>query len=545
MSIVATILSADTPIDSGYEVVSIDVRREVNRIPSATLVLLDGNAATGTFALSDEAYFEPGREVEIKVRYESQTKDATLFKGRVVRQAIEANPHASVLRVELRNAAVRLAQARKSRVFRKQTDADVIRTLVEEAGLTAGKIDSTEPKHPELVQYHCTDWDFILSRADTQGLLAVAGDAGVSARKVDVSGSATVAFEYGISEIYDVEFEADASHQYSTVKSRGWSIDQQEPVESSDAKAFAVAQGNLDGKALAEAVGFGAYALFHPVPVAREELQAWADARLQRSRLSMLRGRLATPGRSDVALLDLVSIDGIGDRFNGKALVTGVRDRVDPAGWRTDFQFGLSPRSFSSEDGIRDAPAAGLLPSVSGLHVGVVADFAEDPDKQLRVKVTLPGIESAPDAVWARLAAPDAGKDRGFFFRPETGDEVVIGFFNDDPRQPVILGSLYSSKNAPPDPFASLTKKNVSKGIVTSGGTKIAFTDDSKAAVLLETAGERRILLDDDGERIVIADRHGNTITLDKDGIAIASAKDLKLDAKGDVVITGSKVDVK
>jgi Rhs element Vgr protein len=545
MSIVTTILSGSAPIGSGYEVVSIDVRREVNRIPSATLVLLDGNAATGTFALSDEAYFEPGKEVEIKVRYESQTTDATLFKGIVVRQAVEANPRASVLRVELKHAAVRLAQARRSRVFRADTDADVIRTLVKEAGLTAGTIDPTEPAHPELVQYHCTDWDFILSRADTQGLLAVAGDAGVSARRADVSRPAAITFEYGISEIYDVEFEADAAHQYSTVKSRGWNIDRQEPVESSEAKAFDVAQGNLDGKALAEAVGFGAYALSHPVPVAREELQAWADARLQRSRLSMLRGRLAAPGRSDVALLDLVTIAGLGDRFNGKALVTGVRDRVDPAGWRTDLQFGLSPRSFSSEDGIRDAPAAGLLPAVSGLHIGIVADFAEDPDKQLRVKVTLPGIEAAPDAVWARLASPDAGKDRGFFFRPQAGDEVVVGFFNDDPRQPVILGSLYSSKNAPPEPFASLTSKNVSKGIITSGGTKIAFTDDSKAAVLLETADERRILLDDQDKRIVIADKHGNTITLDENGIALASAKDLKLDAKGDVVVTGTKVDVK
>jgi Rhs element Vgr protein len=545
MSIVTTILSEQKRIDSIYEVVSIDVRREVNRIPSATLVLLDGDAAKGTFALSNKAYFEPGKEVEIRVRYESQTKDATLFKGLVVRQAIEANPRASVLRVDLKNAAVKLAQARKSRVFRGQTDDAVIRTLIEDAELTAGTIDATQPTHAELVQYHCTDWDFILSRADNQGLLAVAGDADLSARKVDVSGPATRAFEYGISEVYDIEFEADAIHQYSTVKSSGWSIDQQARVESSDAKAFALAQGNLDGRTLAEAVGFGVYALSHPVPVAREELQAWADARLQRSRLSMLRGRLATPGRTDVKLLDLVTIAGIGDRFNGKALVTGVCDRVDPSGWRTDLQFGLSPRLFSSEEGIRDAPAAGLVPAVSGLHIGVVADFTDDPDNQLRVKVTLPGIESAPDAVWARLAVPDAGKDRGFFFRPENGDEVVVGFFNEDPRQPVILGSLYSSKNTPPGLFASLTDKNVNKGIVTKGGTKIAFTDDSKASVVFETAGESQILLDDDKKRIVIADKHGNTITLDKDGIAIASAKDLKLDAKGDVVITGTKVDVK
>jgi Rhs element Vgr protein len=545
MSIVTTILSEGAAIDSLYEVVSIDVRREVNRIPSATLVLFDGNAAAGTFALSGKAYFEPGKAVAVLIRYESETEDATLFEGVVVRHAVEAHPHASVLRVDLKNAAVKLAQARKSRVFRGQTDAAVIRTLVEDAGLTAGTIDATQPEHAELVQYNCTDWDFLLSRAESQGLLAVAGDAGVSARKADVSGPSVRTFEYGLSEIFDVEFEADAVHQYSTVKSSGWSIDQQERVESSDAKAFALAQGNLDGQKLAEAVGFGAYALFHPVPVPREELQAWADARLQRSRLALLRGRLATPGHADVALLDLVTIAGLGDRFNGKALVTGICDRVDAVGWRTDLQFGLSPRIFAAEEDIRDAPAAGLLPAVSGLHIGVVADFAEDPDNQLRVKVTLPGIESAPDAVWARLAVPDAGKDRGFFFRPESGDEVVVGFFNDDPRQPVILGSLYSSKNAPKDPFASLSDKNVSKGLMTRGGTKIVFTDDSKAAVVVETAGQNRIVLDDDKERIVIADQHGNTITMDKDGITLASAKDLKIDAKGDVVITGTKVDVK
>src|SRR5918993_4065670 len=116
MSIVTTILSGQAPIDSIYEMVSIEVRREVNRIPSATLVLLDGNAAEGSFPLSDKAYFEPGKEVEVRVRYESETDDATLFKGVVVRQAVEANPRASVLRVDLKNAAVKLAQTRKSRV---------------------------------------------------------------------------------------------------------------------------------------------------------------------------------------------------------------------------------------------------------------------------------------------------------------------------------------------------------------------------------------------------------------------------------------------
>ena len=30
---------------------------------------------------------------------------------------------------------------------------------------------TTKPKHTELIQYYATDWDFIVSRADAQGLV--------------------------------------------------------------------------------------------------------------------------------------------------------------------------------------------------------------------------------------------------------------------------------------------------------------------------------------------------------------------------------------
>jgi Rhs element Vgr protein len=545
MSVVtATIVSGGAQIDKVYELISIDVRREVNRIPHASLVLLDGDAAQRKFPLSDAKYFEPGKEIEIKARYESVTQDATLFKGLVVRHAVEANLQGSLLRVEMKDAAVKLAQTRKSTVFRDQSDGEVIRKLIQQAGLRAGTVDSTKPKHPELVQYYCSDWDFILSRVDIHGLLVVAEDGEISVRRVDLSAAPKHKFEYGIDEIYDFEFGADAANQYPTVSSSGWSIKDQKPAKSADAKSFALSQGNLDGRKLAEAVGFGAYSLWHPVPVAPEELQAWADARLLRSRMSMLRGRLSTSGLPKIKLLDLMTLAGIGERFNGKVLVTGICHRVDVGGWRTDVQFGLSPRSFCLEEGIRDVPAAGLLPGVGGLQIGIVAGFEDDPDKQMRVRINLPGIDSQAGTVWARLAAPDAGKDRGFFFRPEAGDEVVVGFFNEDPRQPVILGALYSSKNTPPAAF-DLTKDNLKKGIVTRGGTKIGFTDDRKASVFLETAGSNRILLDDDKESIEISDQHGNKITLDKNGIKLASAKDLNLEASGNVVIKGTKVDVK
>lgn len=546
MSVVTvTILSEKTQIDKIYELLSIDIRREVNRIPYASLVLLDGDATKREFALSDDKAFEPGKEIEIRLRYEAETDDATLFTGLVIAHGVEASARGSLLRIEMKDAIVKLTQTKKSAVFIDQSDDEVIKKIIEDGKLKAGTIEATKPKHPQIVQYCCSDWDFIVSRADILGLLTVVEDGEISTRKVDWNVQTKHRFDYGIDEIYDFEFVVDAGNQYPSVQSSGWDVKQVAPTDPANAKAFTLPQGDLDGARLANVVGFDACLLSHPVPVAPEELQAWADARMMRSRMSLIRGRLATRGFSEIKLLDVMDIDGVGKRFNGKTLVTGICHRVDVNGWRTDIQFGVSPRAFCLEHDIADVPAAGLLPGAGGLRIGVVDGFVDDPDGELRVKVLLSGMSVNSEALWARLAAPDAGNNRGYFFRPESGDEVVIGFFNQDPRQPVILGALYGSKNTPPQDFAEITDNNLEKGIVTKSGTKILFTDNKKASLSLETASKNKIVLDDDNEIIKISDQHGNRITLGKDGIKLESAKDLQLIASGNVEIQGTKVDVK
>jgi uncharacterized protein involved in type VI secretion and phage assembly len=261
--------------------------------------------------------------------------------------------------------------------------------------------------------------------------------------------------------------------------------------------------------------------------------------------MALCRGRLGVQGFAGVKLLDPMEIAGLGKRFNGTAPITGFRHRVDGSGWRTDVQFGLPPEGFSRTEDILDAPAAGLLPAVRGLQIGVVAGFEEDPDKELRVKVILPAVDAKKGVVWARMASPEAGKGRGYYFRPEPKDEVVVGFLNDDPRHPVILGSLFGSTNAPADAMGAPSDKNEQKGIVTRGGTTIGFIDKDKASVFIETASKNKLLLDDDAETICLSDQHGNSITLSKDGIELKSAKDLKIEADKDVEIKGAKVDIK
>lgn len=543
-AVTPTILSGGQPMDPAYHLISIDVRRECNRIPQAELRVIDGDAAKRELAVSDSGFFDPGAEIEIKVRYEGE-EDATVFKGLVVRHGFEAGAHGSILVVVLKDAAVKLAGARRSAFFEKMTDDAIIGQLVTDAGLTAGDLAATSPEHPGMVQYNCTSWDFILSRADAQGMVVVARDGEISLAKLEIAGEAKHKLEYGMSEIYEVEIEADAGAQYEAVEAVAWDPREQKRTDASKAASVTLSPGDLDGEKLGGAVGRGTATLCHAVPADPDELQAWADGTLARSRIALCRGRIAVPGMADIEPLDVMEVAGLGKHFNGKTLVTGLRHRIDGSGWRTDVQFGLPAERFSQSADVVDAPAAGLLPGVTGLQIGVVSAFEADPDGELRVKVALPGVDPEKALVWARLASPDAGKDRGFFFRPEPDDEVVVGFLNNDPRHPIILGSLHGSKNAPAAAMGEPDEKNEKKGIVTRGGTTIGFVDGDKASVFIETAGKNRLLLDDDGEKISLEDQHGNSITMDRDGIVLKSAKDFKIDAANAVEIKGSKVDVK
>lgn len=540
-----TVLSAGRPLDPTWELLAVDVRREVDRIPTASLVWADGDLAQGQFPVSGAAALAPGQELEIKLRYEGDAGgERTVFKGLVVRHGIAASRSGSQLALELKDRAVGLTRCRTSRVFKNQSDAEVMHVLLT-AGGVLGTLEPTQPKHPELVQYQCTDWDFLLSRADLHGRRVVVEDGRVSVLKVDLTRAPARRFDYSQDEVFDFEFEADAESQIPDFEGVGWDPKEQRIEKIHQAEAFALRQGQNDGEGLAKALGVNKATVTHAVPLAREELEACLRGRMIRNRLGYIRGRLGVPGLATLKLLDVVELVGLGERFNGRAVVTGLRHRVDAGGWRTDLQFGLSPRRFCEEEGIQEVPAAGFLPAATGLQLAIVKRIADDPAQEFRVQVQLAGSEGTDQAVWARWTSPDAAQGRGWFFLPEVGDEVLVGFCNEDPRQPVILGALFSSKHAPPELFQHPDDQNQHKGIVTRQGTRITFLDADQPSVLVETPGGNKVWLDDKAKSVQLADQHGNTVVLDQTGIALKSRKDLRLEAEGNITLQGAKVDVR
>jgi len=546
MSVVTATISHKTKkvMSATYEVMSLDIEREVNRIPRCSLKLLDGDLAKSTFPISDTVFFEPGAELTISLNY-GDDPPVVVFIGLVVRHGLSLSRRGSVLSVELKDKALALTRPRKSALHKDYDEA--IKTIAKAGSLKVTQLATTAAtKHPQLVQYDVSDWDFILSRAEAQGLILALTDGALTVAEVMAKGATTHTFEYGKDELYSLDVEADGLYQPGAVESVGWDPDTQAITAKTEAKPQKNPIGDLDAAKVATALGIQDTVLRHLAPIDPKELAAWADGHVARARMSMVRGRVSIPGTAKPKLLDAIKLVGVGKRFTGTSTITGIRHRVTKAGWTTDLQFGFSPELLADNQEVTAPSSAGLLPGIQGLQIGVVSGFEEDPLASFRVQVLVPSIDPAKGLIWARLASPDAGLGRGFFFRPEPGDEVIVGFINGDPRQAVILGSLYSKTNTPPEDFKAIDADNFLKGIVTKTGVTIGVVDEPDPVAFIETPAKQNIIFDDASGIVAITDMNGNSIILDENGITLTSAKDVTIDGSGgSVTILGTKVEVK
>jgi uncharacterized protein involved in type VI secretion and phage assembly len=138
--------------------------------------------------------------------------------------------------------------------------------------------------------------------------------------------------------------------------------------------------------------------------------------------------------------------------------------------------------------------------------------------------------------LWARLGGLYASNAVGTAFYPEIGDEVVVGFMNEDPRFPVVLGSVYSKKFAPPYPP---DQENKIKGLKTKSKIELTF-DDTDKIVTIKTPGGHQFVMDDKQGSITITDSNKNSVELGKSGIVVDGASNIDIKAKGNITINAS-----
>ncbi len=532
-----SILSDGKVISTRVKVVSISVQKELNKIPVAKLILIDGDTAIQDFKTSNEDYFIPGKNIEIKLGYHSE--ESTVFKGVVTQHNLRVRSGSSRLYVEIRDEAFKTTIATKNRCLEETTDSDTIETILQEYGIK-NSITTTKNIHQELVQFNATDWDFILSRVDANAMVCKVNDGEITIEEPQVSKAAVFDCSFGINVIA-FDGELDASNQYDGTVAKSWDYSTQEITEVDGKEPKYSGTGNLSVSDLASNLDQPAYELFHAGKIETEQLQVWANAKLMHSRLSQVMGRVKVQGMAEIFPGDMINLSGFGNRYNGEVYVSGIHHQVSDGNWTTNIQFGLSKNWFYENYDISAPAAAGLLPAIEGLQIGIVTELEGDPSGEDQIKVRLPIVDAQAEGIWCRLACLDAGAERGTFFRPEIGDEVIVGFIHNDPRSGVVLGMLHSSSKPTPEP---ITNDNFKKGYHSREKLKLEF-DDEKKVITMETPAGNSFVLDEDSTSINIQDQNGNKIILDSEGITIESAKDINLKASsGDVKIEGINVEI-
>jgi uncharacterized protein involved in type VI secretion and phage assembly len=157
----------------------------------------------------------------------------------------------------------------------------------------------------------------------------------------------------------------------------------------------------------------------------------------------------------------------------------------------------------------------------------------EDPEGLNRVQVRFLSRGPAsdhrtnPDAqdvtAWALVAVPFAGEKSGAYLIPDVGTRVVVGCVNNDPRYPVVLGSVWDGTTASPDALGGSGKAVDRWSFTGKAGTRIAMIEESGSSkVELRTANGNRVVIDDGGSSITLSGG-GNTITMDGNGIKLDS----------------------
>ena len=142
-------------------------------------------------------------------------------------------------------------------------------------------------------------------------------------------------------------------------------------------------------------------------------------------------------------------------------------------------------------------------------QMGRVVENA-DPLGLGRVRVQMMWQEAGSEKTpWIRLLQPHSGSGKGFYFVPEIGEEVLVGFQGGNAEKPYVIGTQYNGK----EKSGYADKENSIKAVHTRSGHKLVFTED---------------------ESILITDKSGNEILLDTKGsnITITAPETMTLNAK-------------
>ncbi len=514
------------------QVLSVRVNNCLNKIPTAKLIISDGDTASASFQQSESELFRPGLTIEISAGYHSE--EEVIFSGVLVSQKLKFRKNSSSLVVTAKDPAFKMTLIPKYRLFNEKSDKEAAEEVLGIYGLS-GELEDTFGSHEQLVQNDSTDWDFILMRSEMNGLLLSLDNGTLTSFSPDPTEEASLVLAFG-STMMEADLEIDSRFQTAEVVARAWSHTDQEIIEEQSSFTDEMGAGDITVDELASLNDEEQKEIVNPGQTQESELTALGDAYKLKRNFSKIRGTVTFQGLPSLKPGDIVELQGLGSVFNGNTIISAVAYEICDGKFISSGEVGIDPDFFSKKLSSKEKNCP--LPSVSGIRSGIVLQLEEDPKGENRILVHIPMMHPEGEGIWARVSTLDAGEERGSFFLPEIDDEVIVGFVGDDPRHGVVLGMVHSS--AKPAPLTA-ADDNFEKGFITKSEMKILFNDDTKT-LTVSTPNGNSIVLDEDEGAVTVEDENSNSIKMSSDGIEIDSCKDIKMTAAGDITVEGVNI---
>lgn len=177
-----------------------------------------------------------------------------------------------------------------------------------------------------------------------------------------------------------------------------------------------------------------------------------------------------------------------------------------------------------------------LVPLLHGGSYLAKVVSVNDPEGLSRVQLRLisfDGPEQQDAPLWARVAVPFAGNNRGAFFIPDVDDEVLVSFVNGDPRQPIVIGGLWNGNADVPEQLGGNGDRVDRWTFTGKAGTRVAIVEEqpSDATISFTTPGGVSGELTDAGGGKIEFRIGGTTVTYDQQGVTVNTAMNVKVQA--------------
>jgi phage protein D len=431
----------------------------------------------------------------------------------------------------------RLYRGKKTRVFTQVSDSDIVKKIAGECGLQP-QVDTTNYVYDHVFQDYQTDMEFIQDRAKRAGFFTYVRDGKLYFGKQPSTVGQAPVLRWG-ENLEDFHARFTAAEQVNEAKVFGWDPKTKQAIigKATSPKGTPTVDKETHGGTVAKnAFNVTSEDVVNNHPVwTQAEADTLAQSKLNEKGHAFFYGEGRCNGNPDVRAGNEVEVEGIGQRFSGRYLVTRAVHRYDANDYYTDFEIS-GYRANTLEQLLSSKDKSGY-----GVVVGIVTNVRDD-QGLARIKVKYPTISDQLESNWARLVTPMAGNGRGFEFIPEVNDEVLVAFEYDDINKPYILGALWNGKDKPPEASNSIVGSDgkVQKRIIRSlSGHTITLDDTSgsEKISIIDKTTKNLFEIDSAKNSMSVLTSDGHKILMDSKGITIESAGTLTLKSTGNMDI--------